>query len=102
MPLCGICCHTGRASCKQTMRKDEKKHTCAWVLRVNRFVRLKIERNLLFLALVCQDRTDEQDQTVWRHSRVEFETLLGGSDCGEDGLSVDARLDVGRCTVFLR
>ena len=71
-------------------------------IRVDRFMGLKVERNFLFLAFVCQDRTDEQDQTVRRHSRVEFETLLGGSDCGEDGLSVDARLDVGRCTVFLR
>ena len=65
-------------------------------------MRLEVEGNFLFLALVREDGADEQHQTVRRHPVVEFETLLGGGNGGEHGQSVDTRLDVGGRSVFLR
>lgn len=38
--------------------------------------RLKVNRNLLNLALVCQNFTAIYDKTVWRTSCVELQTLL--------------------------
>ena len=49
--------------------------------RVNGLVGLKVERHLLFLALVGQNRADKEHQTVGRHTVVELEPLL----CTRDG-----------------
>jgi hypothetical protein len=64
-------------------------------------MRLEIERHLLLLSLVCQDRSYEEHQTVGRYSVVELETLLRRGDGGEDGETVHSGLDVRGGSVFL-
>ncbi len=75
---------------------------CGVNVRVDRLVRLEVEGNLLFLAFVCEDRSDEKNEAVWRYSVVQLQSLLGGGDGSKDGKTVDSRFDVGRSTVFLR
>ena len=70
--------------------------------RVDGFVRFKVEGDLLLLAFVGQDRSDEQDQAVWWNTIVQFQPLLSASDRGQHGQSVDPGLDVRRSTIFLR
>jgi len=65
-------------------------------------MRFKVEGDLLLLAFVGQDRSDEQDQAVWWNTIVQFEPLLSAGDRGQHGQSVDSGLDVRRSTVFLR
>ena len=62
----------------------------------------KVEGDLLFLAFVRQDCADEQDQTIWWNTIVQFQPLLGACDRGQHRQSVDPGLDVGRSTEFLR
>ena len=70
--------------------------------RVDRLVGFKVEGDLLFLAFVGQDRSDEQDKTVWWNTIVQLQPLLGTGDRGQYGQSVDPGLDVGCSTIFLR
>ena len=65
-------------------------------------MRLEVEGNFLFLALVREDGADEQHQTVRRHPVVELETLLGGGDGGEHGETIDPGFDVRGRSVLLR
>jgi hypothetical protein len=64
-------------------------------------VRFKIEGDLLFLAFVCQDRSNEQDKTVWWNTIVQLQPLLGTGYRGQYGQPVDPGLDVRRGTIFL-
>jgi hypothetical protein len=65
-------------------------------------VRFEIERDFLFFSFVCEDGSDEEDETVGGHSVVQLQTLLGRGDGSEHGQTIDTRLDVGRRAVFLR
>ncbi len=65
-------------------------------------MRLKIERDFLFLAFVCEDRADEEHETVGGNSVVELEPLLSAGDGRQDGETVDSGFNVGRRAVFLR
>lgn len=69
-------------------------------VRINRLMRFKIKRNLLLLPLIRQYRPHEQDQPIRWYPIVELESLLSGSDGGEDGESVDSGFDVRGGTVF--
>jgi hypothetical protein len=64
-------------------------------------MRLEIERHLLLLSLVRQDRSYEEHQPVRRYPVVELETLLRRSDGSEDGETVHSGLDVRGGSVFL-
>jgi len=59
--------------------------------------RLKVEVDLLLLALVGEDGTAVDDESVGWDLVVELETLLGRGDGGQNRETVDARLDVGSC-----
>jgi len=65
-------------------------------------MRFKVERDLLFLAFVGQDRPNEQNQAVWWNTVVQFQPLLSAGDRGQHGQSVDSGLDIRRSAVFLR
>ena len=71
-------------------------------IRVDGLVRLEIERDLLFLPLVGQNRADEQHEAVRWHTCVQLQTLLGTRNRSQNRETVDTGLDVGRSTVFLR
>jgi hypothetical protein len=61
--------------------------------------RLEIDVDLSLLAFLGQDFTTVDDQTIRGDLVVQLETLLGGGNSGQDGLSVDSRLDVGGGTL---
>jgi hypothetical protein len=61
-----------------------------------------LRTHLLLLSLIRQDGTAVDDESVGRDLGVQLEPLLGRGDGGEDGETVDARLDVGRRAVLLR
>ena len=63
---------------------------------------LKVERDLLFLAFIREDRTYKEHETIRRHTIVELETLLGRCDGSQDRETVDTRFDVRRRPVLLR
>ena len=46
---------------------------------------LEIERDLLLLAFVRQDRAYEKHETIGRDTIVQLETLLGGRNGSEHG-----------------
>lgn len=69
--------------------------------RIDRFMRFKVEGNFLFLAFVGKDCAYKENQTVWGHTVVELETLLGTGDSSEYRKPVHTRLDVGGCTILL-
>jgi hypothetical protein len=69
--------------------------------RVNRLMRLKIKGYFLLLSFVREDRPDEEDQAVGRHSAVEFKTLLRARDRSQHGEAINARLDIRCCAIFL-
>ena len=48
--------------------------------RVDGLVRLEIERDLLFLSLIGQDRANEQHEAVGWYTIIQFQALLGTSD----------------------
>lgn len=56
--------------------------------------RLEVDVDLSLLALGGQDFTTVDDETVWGDLVVKLKTLLGRGDSGEDGLPVDARLNI--------
>lgn len=56
--------------------------------------RLEVDVDLSLLSLGGQDFTTIDDETIWWDLVVKLETLLGRGNGGEDGLSVDAGLDV--------
>lgn len=56
--------------------------------------RLEVDVDLSLLALGGQDFTTVDDETIRWDLVVKLETLLGRGNGGEDGLSVDAGLDV--------
>lgn len=60
---------------------------------------LEIDVDLSLLALGSQDFTTVDDKTVRGDLVVQLETLLGGGDGRQDGLSVDTGLNVGRGTL---
>ena len=60
---------------------------------------LEIDVDLSLLSFLCQDFTTVDDQTIRRDLVVQLETLLGRGNGGQDGLSVDSRLDVGGGTL---
>lgn len=60
---------------------------------------LKVDVDLSLFSFRGQDFTTVHDQAVRRDLVVQLETLLGGCDGGQDGLSVDTRLDVGGCAL---
>lgn len=62
---------------------------------------LKVNVDLSFLAFLGQDFTTVNHQSIGRHFVVELETVLGRSNGGQDGLSVDTRLDVRSGTLHL-
>jgi hypothetical protein len=64
-------------------------------------VRFKIERDLLFLAFVREDRPYEQDESIWRDTIVQLETLLCARDRRQHRQTIDTGLDVGRSAVLL-
>lgn len=61
--------------------------------------RLEIDVDLSLLSFLGQDFTTVDDQTVRGDLVVQLETLLGRGNGGQDGLSVDSRLDVGGGTL---
>ena len=63
---------------------------------------LKIERDLLLLAFVRQDRADKKHETIGRDTIVQLETLLSGRNGGEHGETIDPGFDVGGRSVLLR
>ena len=65
-------------------------------------MRLKVEGDFLLLALIRQDRTHEQNETVRRDPIVELQALLRAGDSCKYRLPVHARLDIRRRTVLLR
>lgn len=65
-------------------------------------MRFKVKGDLLFLAFVGQDCSDEQDKTVWWNAVVQLQSLLGTGDRGQYRQSIDPGLDVRRSTVLLR
>lgn len=56
--------------------------------------RLKIYIDLPFLPLRRDDFSTVYDQAIRRNFSVELEALLCGSDCGQDGLTIDSRFDI--------
>ena len=52
-------------------------------VRVDRLVGLEVERDLLLLALIRKDHTDEKHEPVRGHTVIQFETLLRRSNSGE-------------------
>ena len=65
--------------------------------RVNRLEGLKIDVHFLLLVVIGEYGAAIDDETVRRHFGEEFEALLRGGYCGENGEAVDTRLDVRRC-----
>ena len=63
---------------------------------------LEIERDLLLLALIRQDRSDEQHEAIWRDTVVQLQTLLRTGDGCKHRETIDTRFDVRRSTVLLR
>jgi hypothetical protein len=60
---------------------------------------LEIDVDLSLLAFLGQDFTTVDDQTIRGDLVVQLQTLLGRGNGGQDGLSVDSRLDVGGGTL---
>ena len=60
---------------------------------------LEIDVDLSLLSFLGQDFTTVDDQTIRGDLVVQLETLLGRGNGGQDGLSVDSRLDVGGGTL---
>jgi hypothetical protein len=60
---------------------------------------LEIDVDLSLLSFLGQDFTTVDDQAVRGDLVVQLETLLGRGNGGQDGLSVDSRLDVGGGTL---
>ena len=61
--------------------------------------RLEVDVDLSLLAFGCQDFTTVDDKSIWWDLVVELQALLGRGNGGEDGLSVDAGLDVRRSSL---
>ena len=55
---------------------------------------LEIERNFLLLAFIRQNRSDEEDQAVWRNAAVKLEPLLRTGDGSEYRKTIDSGFDV--------
>ena len=68
-------------------------------IRVDGLVGLEIERDLLFLAFIREDRTHKEHETIRRHTVIELETLLGRCNGSQDRETVDTRFDVGSGTL---
>lgn len=64
--------------------------------------RLEVDVDLSLLPLGGQDFTTVDDEPVRRYFVVELEALLGRCDGRQDRLSVNARFDVGRGTLWWR
>lgn len=62
---------------------------------VDRLEGLEVDVDLPLLTLGCDDFTAVDDQAVGRDLGVELEPLLGGGNGGQDGETVDTRLDIG-------
>ncbi|KAI6766521.1 hypothetical protein HG531_011743 [Fusarium graminearum] len=60
---------------------------------------LEIDVDLSLLSFLGQDFTTVDDQAVRGDLVVQLKTLLGRGNGGQDGLSVDSRLDVGGGTL---
>jgi hypothetical protein len=45
-------------------------------IRVDWFMRFKIERNFFLLPFISQDRADKQHETIGWHTIVQFQALL--------------------------
>ena len=71
-------------------------------VRIDRLVRLEIEGNFLFLAFVREDRADEENEAIRWYTVIKLQALLSTCDRCKHRQPVDARLDVGCGTVFLR
>jgi len=67
--------------------------------RVDGLERLEVNINLPLLALGRNNFTAVYHEPVRRHFVVQFETLLSRCDGGQNGLTVDSRLDVGGGTL---
>ena len=62
--------------------------------RVDGLVRLEIERDLLFLSFIREDRSNEEHEAVGWDTVIQLETLLGRGDGCKHGETIDTRLDV--------
>lgn len=62
---------------------------------VDRLERLEINVDLALLTLGGDNFTTVNNETIRRNPRVELETLLSRGNSGQDGKTVDTRLDVG-------
>lgn len=69
-------------------------------VRIDGFVWLKIERNLLLLSFIREDRTNINNKSIRWHSVVELQALLRACDRREHGKPVDTRFDIRRCSVL--
>lgn len=61
--------------------------------------RLKVDVDLALLAFLGEDFTAVDNEAVRGNLVVQLESALGGGNGGQDGLSVDTRLDVGGGTL---
>lgn len=67
--------------------------------RVDGLEGLEVDVDLSLLAFRGQDFTAVNNQAIGRDLVVQLESLLGGGNGRENGLSVDTRLDVGGGTL---
>ena len=68
---------------------------------VDRLEGLKVDVDLLLLALVGDDGSAVNDEAVGRNLGVELEPVLDRGDGAQDRQPVDSGLDVGRGTVLV-
>lgn len=61
--------------------------------------RLEVDVDLSLFAFGGQDFTTVDDESIWWDLVVELQALLGRGNGGEDGLSIDAGLDVRRSSL---
>lgn len=71
-------------------------------IRIDWFMRFKIERNFFLFAFVGEDSTNKQHETIGRHAIVQFQALLCAGNGCQHRQSVYARLDVRSGSVLLR
>ena len=66
---------------------------------IDRLERFEVDIDLSFLALRSQNFTTVDHQAIRRDFVIELQSLLRRGDGRQDGLTIDARFDVGRSSL---